>query len=147
MYAHVFSFEEIARMAKFSRWAADPKFADDHEKSRAATLLNIVLWMFIFTAIASGLFAPIDPAFRRRRVVIIGPFIIILLVLKQILNLGHVRITATMSVSALWLMFTAVMFFGADYNNPALMGYLVVVVTAGLVLNWRAAIAWSVLSI
>lgn len=27
------------------------------------------------------------------------------------------------------------------------MGYLVVVVTAGLVLNWRAAIAWSLLSI
>jgi signal transduction histidine kinase len=39
------------------------------------------------------------------------------------------------------------MFFGADYNNPAFMGYLVVVVTAGLVLNWRAAIAWSLLSI
>jgi signal transduction histidine kinase len=39
------------------------------------------------------------------------------------------------------------MLFGADYNNPAFMGYLVVVVTAGLVLNWRAAIGWSIFSI
>ncbi len=39
------------------------------------------------------------------------------------------------------------MFFGADYNNPAFMGYLIVVVCAGLILNWRAAIGWSIISI
>jgi signal transduction histidine kinase len=134
-------------LAKLGRWAAAPKITGDHEKSRAATLLNIVLWMFIFTASAYGVFAPIDPAFLMRRVVIIGPFVLILLLLKHALNLGYVRATAVLIVSAMWLMFTAAMFFGADYNNPAFMGYLVVVVTAGLVLNWRAAIAWSVLSI
>ncbi len=134
-------------LKKLNRWAAPPKIMDDHEKSRAATLLNIVLWMFIFTASAYGVFAPIDPAFLMRRVVIIGPFVIILILLKHALNSGYVRTTAVMIVGAMWLMFTVAMFFGADYNNPAFMGYLVVVVTAGLVLNWRAAIVWSVLSI
>jgi signal transduction histidine kinase len=134
-------------LAKLNRWAAAPKIVGDHEKSRAATLLNIVLWMFISVAGAYGIFAPIDPRFILRRVVIIAPFIIILLILKYVLNAGYVRTVAVMIVSAMWLMFTAAMFFGADYNNPAFMGYLVVVVTAGLVLNWRAAIAWSLLSI
>ncbi len=134
-------------LAKLGGWAAAPKITGDHEKSRAAMLLNIVLWMFIFTASAYGVFAPIDPALMMRRVVIIGPFVLILLILKQVLNMGYVRPTAILIVSAMWFVFTAAMFFGADYNNPAFMGYLVVVVTAGLVLNWRAAIAWSVLSI
>jgi signal transduction histidine kinase len=133
-------------LAKLSRWAAAPRITDDHEKSRAAMLLNIVLWMFILTASAYGLLAPIDPAFRLRRVIIIAPFVIILLILKQALNLGYIRTTAVMIVTSMWLMFTAAMFYGADYNNPAFMGYLVVVVTAGLVLNWRAAIGWSLLS-
>jgi signal transduction histidine kinase len=39
------------------------------------------------------------------------------------------------------------MFFGADYNNPAFMGYVLVVVCAGLLLHWRAAIGWALLSI
>lgn len=134
-------------LAKLSRWMAAPRITDDHEKSRAAMLLNIVLWMFILAASAYGLLAPIDPAFRMRRVVIIGPFVIILLILKQALNWGYIRTTAVTIVASMWFMFTAAMFFGADYNNPAFMGYLVVVVTAGLVLNWRAAIAWSLLSI
>src|SRR5690242_14939123 len=120
-------------LAKLSRWAAAPRITDDHEKSRSAMLLNIVLWMFILAASAYGLLAPIDPAFRMRRLIIIAPFVITLLILKHALNLGYIRSTAVLIVASMWLMFTAAMFYGADYNNPAFMGYLVVVVTAGLV--------------
>jgi signal transduction histidine kinase len=134
-------------LARLSRWAAAPKNTEDHEKSRAATLLNIVLWMFIGVASAYAILAPIDPRFIMRRALIIGPFVLVLVILKYALNAGYVRSVGIMIVSTMWLMFTAAMFYGADYNNPAFMGYLVVVVTAGLVLNWRAAIAWSLLSI
>lgn len=133
--------------AKIRKWAAAPRYDGDHERSRSALLLNIILWMFIFAASAYGLLAPIDPAFVGRRVVIIGPFVLLLFVLKHVLNAGHVRAVGVILVSSMWLMFTGAMMFGADYNNPAFMGYLVVVVTAGLVLNWRAAIGWSVFSI
>ena len=51
-------------LKKLNRWAAPPKITNDHEKSRAATLLNIVLWMFISVAGAYGIFAPIDPRFK-----------------------------------------------------------------------------------
>jgi signal transduction histidine kinase len=42
---------------------------------------------------------------------------------------------------------TVAKLFGAEYQNPAIMGYLVEVICAGLILNWRAAIGWSLFSI
>ncbi len=132
---------------KIIRWYAAPIIIDDREKSRAATLLNIVLWMFIGASSMYGIFAPIDPEYMLRRAVIIFPFVTLMLILKIALNSGYVRAVGILIVSAMWLIFTISMLFGADYHNPAFMGYLVVVVTAGLVLNWRASIGWSILSI
>ena len=131
----------------FRRWFAPPAFEGDEEKSRAATLLNLILWILILSASIYGLFSPIEPALLYRRMLIILPLIVALLILKQMINRGHVRSTALMVVAILWLTFTAAMFFGADYNNPAYMGFLLVVVCAGLILNWRAAIGWSLFSI
>jgi signal transduction histidine kinase len=133
--------------SKLKQWAAPPIYEGDHARSRSALLLNIVLWMFIIASSAYGLLSPIDPQFVMRRVVIIGPFVIVLFLLKNALNLGYLRAVGILLVSAMWMMFTGAMLFGADYNNPAFMGYLVVVVTAGLILNWRAAIGWSIFSI
>jgi signal transduction histidine kinase len=132
---------------RISRWVAAPAIKNDREKSRSAAVLNIVLWMFIIGASVYGLFAPIDPQYVIRRAIIIVPFLMVLLILKQLLNSGYVHTVGIMIVVAMWLVFTAAMLFGADYNNPAFMGYLIVVVTAGLVLNWKAAIGWSIFSI
>jgi signal transduction histidine kinase len=138
---------EIMMFTKIRRWASPPVFDGDYEKTRAALLLNIVVWMFIGASSAYGLLAPIHPQYLMRRLIIIGPFVVVLIALKFLLNFGYVRAVAQMIVLTMWTIFTAAMFFGADYNNPAFMGYLVVVVTAGLILNWRAAIGWSILSI
>jgi signal transduction histidine kinase len=129
------------------KWISTPSFIEDDEKSRSAALLNMVIWIFISAAGAYALFAPIEPEFVLRRWMIIGPFLVILLFMKQLLNWGYVRSAGLSIVGMLWLMLTTAMFFGADYNNPAYMGYVIVVVTAGLILNWRAAIGWSLVSI
>jgi signal transduction histidine kinase len=133
--------------SKIMSWAKAPTYPNDHEKTRSSTLLNIILWMFIAASSFYGLLAPIEPEFRIRRTVIILPFVIILFVLKQVLNKGYLRFVGILIVFATWVIFTAAMLFGADYKNPAYMGYIIVVVTAGLVLNWRAAIIWGMLSI
>lgn len=128
-------------------WVKAPLFEGDEGKSRAATLLNLILWIFITASFVYGLLAPIEPELRIQRLGIIGPFVIILFALKHFLNKGYVRAAGHIIVTSLWLMFTAAMFFGPDYKNPAFMGYLVVVVCAGLILNWRAAIGWSIFCI
>jgi signal transduction histidine kinase len=137
----------VLMLENIRKWISHPTFEGDEDKTRAATLLNIILWVFTIGALLYGLFAPIEPEVRSRRVLIIVPFVLTLLFLKQMVNWGHVRTTGMLIVFALWAVITVAMFYGADYNNPAFMGYLVVVICAGLVLNWRAAIGWSLLSI
>jgi signal transduction histidine kinase len=134
-------------LTNIRRWAAPPSFEGEEDKSRAATLLNIILWILILAALAYGVFAPIAPELIVRRTIIILPFVLALLFFKQMVNWGYVRFTGTLTVFAIWLVITTAMLFGADYNNPAYMGYLVVVVCAGLILNWRASIGWSCLCI
>jgi signal transduction histidine kinase len=132
---------------RIRQWLAPPVFQDNEEKSRAAASLNIVLWILIGGALLYGTFTPIEPEVTLRRWAIIAPLVLALFFLKQLLNWGHVQSIGILLVFALWLAFSAGMFFGADFNNPALMGYLLVVICAGLILSWRAAIWWSFLSI
>ena len=129
------------------QWVSHPTFEGNEEKSRVATLLNFILWVFIAAATLYGLFAPIESEIRWRRIWIIIPFVLFLLALKQLVNWGYIRITGHLIVFSLWLLITGAMFFGADYENPAYMGFLVVVICAGLLLHWRAALFWSMLCI
>jgi signal transduction histidine kinase len=129
------------------RWLGPPSFEGDEDKSRAATLLNIILWILIAAALIYGIFAPIRPELILKRTLIIVPFLLALLLFKQLVNWGYVRSTGILTVFAIWLLITGAMFSSADYNNPAFMGDLVVIVCAGLVLNWRAAFGWSLFSI
>ncbi|MFN8411565.1 MAG: ATP-binding protein [Anaerolineales bacterium] len=142
-----FLAKESDMLEKIRLWCAAPKIVEDREASRSASLLNIVLWMFISASSLYGIFAPIDPKYMIRRLLIIIPFAVMMIILKQILNLGYIRVVGVLMVTTMWTLFTIAMFFGPDYNNPAFMGYLVVIVTAGLVLNWKASIAWSIFSI
>jgi signal transduction histidine kinase len=129
------------------RWLGPPSFEGDEDKSRAAMLLNIVLWVLITAALLYGIFAPIRPELVVKRTLIIAPFVLALLLFKQLVNWGYVRSTGILTVFAIWLLISGSMLSGADYNNPAFMGYLVVIVCAGLILNWQAALGWSLFSI
>ena len=128
-------------------WLSAPSFEGDEDKTRAATLLNAILLIFISAASLYGIFAPIEPEMRYRRALIVIPFVLALLVSKQLINWGYVRFTGVLVVLLLWAIFTGAMLLGADYQNPAYMGYVVVVICAGLILNWRAALGWSFFSI
>src|SRR5689334_19589305 len=130
-------------LANIQRWLKPPTFEGDEDKSRAAALLNIILWISIAAAFLYGVFAPIDPTMAGRRTAIIGLFILILLGLKQMVNWGYVRPTGTLMIFVLWSLITGAMLLASDENNPAFMGYVVVVVCAGLILNWRASLWWS----
>jgi len=134
-------------LVNIHNWVLSPTFEDDEDKTRTAALLNTILWAFISASTLYGLFSPIEPEARVKRAVIIIPFVLVLLGLKQLVNRGYIRFTGYLMVFTLWLLFTGAMLFGADYRNPAFMGYIVVVICAGLILNWRSAIGWSIFSV
>ena len=70
-------------LIRIRRWISPPVFEGDEDKSRTAILLNSILWFFMAAAGLYGLFAPIEPGLRLRRAIIIVPFVLILLLLKQ----------------------------------------------------------------
>jgi len=129
------------------QWFSVRTFEGDEDKTRSAALQNTILLIFVCAASLYGIFAPIEPEMRIRRAIIIIPFVLALLIVKQLLNRGYVRLTGNLVVFLLWMLFTVAMVLGADYQNPAFMGYLVVVICAGLILDWRAALVWSFISI
>ena len=134
-------------LTKIRRWLAAPVFQGDEEKSRSAILLNIILWIIIAATLFYNIFAPVDPAMEQLRLAIVVPFLLTLLVFKQLINQGHVRTIGTLVVFAIWLLVTIAMALDPKENNPAFMAYVVVVVCAGLILNWRASLFWSFLSL
>lgn len=138
---------KLAMLTKLRKWISPPVFKNDENKTRTASLLNTILLMFIGAASAYGIFAPIEGEFVIQRLLIIIPFVLIQLGLKQLIYWGYVKTTATLIVFILWFMFTVSMLFGNGFNNPAFMGYTVVVVCAGLLLTWRSAIGWGILSV
>lgn len=134
-------------LTNIRRWIEPPSFDGDEDRSRAAILLNIILWISITATTLYGIFAPIDPSMAQRRLGIVVTFVLTLLFFKQMLNRGHVRTIGNLMVFVLWLLITGAMILDPDENNPAFMGYLVVVVCAGLILNWRASLRWSLFCI
>src|SRR5260221_11574375 len=140
-------FRSLFMFIHIRQWFSPPVFAEDQDKIRVAALLNAFLWFFIISASLYGIFAPIAPEMMYRRAIIIIPFVVVMLALKQVVNWGYLRLAGNLVVLFLWLLFTVAMLFGADYHKPAFMGYLVVVICAGLILSWRSAIGWSVFSI
>src|SRR5215211_1031114 len=98
-------------LTNIRRWLAPPVFVGDEEKSRTASLLNLILWTFVLAALIYGIFAPIEPEMRVRRAGIIFTFVLVMTFLKQMVNWGYVRSIGTLIVFFLWVMFTVAMFF------------------------------------
>lgn len=139
--------KRMSMLRQALRWIAPPTFEGDEDKTRAAVLLNIILWISIAATLFYNIFAPIDPSMVPRRNTIVVSFLLTLLVFKQLVHWGHVRTIGTLTVFVLWFLVTIAMALNPSESNPALMAYLVVVVCAGLILDWHASILWSVSSI
>jgi len=130
-------------LKKLQHWFAPPHFEGEDDKNLKAKLLNVILLTFLIAAALYAVFAPIHPEMRLRRFIIVGPFIFALFTIRGALRRGKVQFAGQAVVFSAWALITLAMGFGAGYNNPAFMGYLVVVVCASLVSGRRAAIFWA----
>lgn len=131
----------------FQSWFQAPIFAGDEEKTRKAHLLNTILLALFSIGALYLVFAPIDVTRWLQRLIILGPFLLIVLGAWLAMRRGWVRFTGQVVVFALWAMFTLAMGYGAGYNNPAYMGYILVVVCAALLLGRRGTFFWGGISI
>lgn len=128
-------------------WLRPPEFAEDEEKNRKARLLHPIVLALFCIALLYLVFAPLEITLWRQRLLIIVPFLVIVGGVWWAMRRGMMQFAGIMIVVALWGMFTLAMRFGSGFNNPAYMGYAIVVVCAGLLLNQRAAFLWAGISI
>jgi GAF domain-containing protein len=131
-----------------SKFFTAPNFPDDEEKTRSAGYLNVIvlsnipiLVLFIIVRIGTGaqIFG-IDN-------LILSAIITILIVVWFLMKAGRVRIAAYLHISTIWLAGTMIALNGSGIRGTAFTSYFVVMLMAGLLLGWKPAIIFTLLSI
>jgi GAF domain-containing protein len=131
-----------------SKFFAAPNFPDNEEKTRSAGYLNVIvlsnipiLVLFIVVRIGTGAEAfGIDN-------LILSAIITILLVVWFLMKAGRVRLAAYLHISTIWLASTMIALSGSGIRGTAFTSYFVVMLMAGLLLGWKPAIIFTLLSI
>ncbi len=132
-----------------SSFLAPPVFAGDEEKSRSAGFINAIvltnipiLVLFIIVRVATGageLFGSAN--------LILAAIITTLSIVWLLMKAGWVRLAGYLHVTTIWLASTMIALLSGGINSTTFTSYFVVMLMAGLLLGWRPAIGFTLLSI
>ena len=123
-----------------------PVFEGDEEKTGTARLINSIIWLNLamwVLALISVLFLP-QPG--------LGILIILSLMIVGIggivaLRLGYVQLVARAFVSFLWISVSILVAISGGIVNPQTMGFVIIIMAAGLLSGTRSAILFTGLCI
>jgi signal transduction histidine kinase len=115
----------------------------DAEQDRAARLLRGLTWLtiawFVALLVASALVEPASgPRALTAGLIVVGLSITSLVLLQR----GRLRAASTLYVVQLWLAVTVSAITGGGLATPAVQGYLLVILAAGLLIGWN----WGLVS-
>jgi len=125
-----------------------PVFSDNEEKTRSAGYLNVIvlsnipillLFMIVRTATGAEPFG-VDN-------LILAAIIIILTTGWFLMKSGRVGLAAYLHVSTIWLASTMIALSGSGIRGTVFTSYFVVMLMAGLLLGWKPAIGFTILSV
>src|SRR5687767_212451 len=139
----------ISMKNSFNRFLTTPVFPGDEEKTRVAGFINAIvlsnipiLALFIIARVATGA----SELFGTANLVLAG-IIITLLVVWIFMRAGWVRLAGYLHVTTIWLASTMIAQLSGGINSTTFTSYFVVMLMAGLLLGWRPAIGFTILSI
>jgi PAS domain S-box-containing protein len=117
-----------------------PQYGDP-EQARKAKLLASLIWLtivfYILFTISAAVLDPVN-AFRAVRAIVIAAGISILMLV--FLYRRKVLVASVLYPIQLWLIVTVSAISGRGMATPAVQGYLLVVLAAGLLVGWRAGV-------
>ena len=129
-------------------WLKSPVFPGDDNKTRAARTLHIILivclgGVLIYTALLLG--------YARNTtlgLVLSIPVVIFVAGLIHLMKRGLVQLSGLLFVFLSWLSLTAVIVsYGYGMQGAGMLGYILIVIAAGLLVNGRLAIIFAILNI
>ncbi|MBL8049899.1 MAG: PAS domain S-box protein [Anaerolineales bacterium] len=126
-----------------------PPVFENEIDTRQAYLLNMILWGLIAITFLYALVVPvIEPQFSIRAWIQAGISTLINFFLLFILHRGFVRVAAVIQVIAFWIFFSLIALNGSGVQDEAYsFGYLLVILSAGLLLGPKPALGVTVLSL
>jgi len=135
--------------SSLSKFLAPPVFPEDEDKTRSARFINaivltniLILFLFTIIRVATGageLFGPAN--------LVLAAIIATLSVVWLLMRAGWVRLAGYLHVTTIWLASTMIVLFSGGINSITFTSYFVVMLMAGLLLGWRPAIGFTILSI
>ncbi|HVF26071.1 MAG TPA: GAF domain-containing protein [Anaerolineales bacterium] len=141
--------EHISMKNSFSRFLTPPVFPHDEEKTRVAGFINAIvlsnipiLALFIIIRVATGA----DELFGTANLVLVA-IIVTLSVVWILMRAGWVPLAGYLHVTTIWLASTLIALLSGGIKSTTFTSYFVVMLMAGLLLGWRPAIGFTILSI
>jgi GAF domain-containing protein len=135
-------------LRKIFRFFAPPTFETDDEKTRIAAILNAVLLgtitLLIFVVSIQGFSGP--KTYLTTTTAVIGGIALLSISLWFIMRRGYVRIASFIFITAVWIGLTYQAWSYSGLRDIAFIGYLVVVVAAGLLIGARTSVGYAFIS-
>ena len=145
---------------RLKRLTAPPVFPDDEEKTRVARLLNVVIWAEFLVIISINVVIWVQLLVITSSLAdipltgnILGSTLsIVVLELPVVasfflMRAGRVRLGSGVLITMFWLLSAVLTLFAGGATSSIAMGYLVVIILAGLLLGGPAAAVFAGLSI
>lgn len=130
---------------RISVFLTPPTFEDDDE-TRIAAILNVILLLLLLimlTAAAGMVFDPVLLAYWP----IILMFPVLMLVIRAVLRRGHLKTACHMTVWGVWGVVTLACYTDTGLYSITIVGYTTVIIMAGMLIDGRAALIASGLSV
>lgn len=128
-------------MKRLIKFFSSPVFPEDEAKTRSARILNFLLLVALFN---SFLYLPFVEA---ERFIYFGPSFLVIFGAWIGLKRGYVRLASISVVAAFTLIISAATVNAGGVSTPGFNAMLLLILFAGLMMGWRAAIAMTVFSV
>jgi GAF domain-containing protein len=134
---------------RIRQFFAPPIFPKDEDKTRLASVLNVIGWSIIAVLLLLLLVRTIAPQAEIRATInlIFVAIILITALALLIARLGYVSAASLIMLTIGWGGLSSFAWAAEGIRDVALFGYFIPILMAGLLLGWRGAISFTVLSI
>jgi len=123
-----------------------PVFEGDEEKTRAARLVSNVIWFCLMIWGLTLISLPFLPHPEIGFPIVLS-LILVVVGMIVVLRLGHIELVVRIFVSFLWLAVSVLIALSGGIGSPQTMGFVIVIIAAGLLSGTLTAIVFSGLCI
>ncbi len=128
-------------MQTIKRYLVPPVFADDEEKTRAASILNALQLALIAVVILAALASLFVFAEKLGSLLVVSALAVVMITARLLMYQGKVRLSSIIVLTGIWITVTLLVTFAGGMNCIDAVYYLSLTVIAGLLLGPRATVS------